>query len=272
MTYVKVNVNKPDSGVGAGGDKKDIITLFDFEDVLSFPARDSKGIVISGDITLNPGAYMIKIYGTQDTIKASVASEGDPDKKGYIHTLEFQHPGSEQEIEEFLQNWHNKNIGAVIERCSENHKKQYGTPCAPLQLTVASDDSKDSNNSTLTLKSTQKSQFRPAIYEGALSYDTVKGTVPANDTSPTVAAGEGEYQLTTGTVSSVNITTLDNAVDGNVYKLLGSGGTYPSTIDDGDDFLLKNGTTWTAASGAWITFKAFKDGSSTFKFIELSRS
>ncbi len=96
-------------------------------------------------------------------------------------------------------------------------------------------------------------------------------TPSADATSVNVSTGEGRYQLTTGSASAVNITTLTNAVVGGKYTLLGSGGTYPSTIDSGDDFILANGTTWTAISGAEITFEAIKDGASTWKFIERSR-
>jgi hypothetical protein len=56
-----------------------------------------------------------------------------------------------------------------------------------------------------------------------------------------------------------------------VFTLLGSGGSYPSTIPTGNDFILASGTTWTALANAHITFKAFKDGGATYKFIEQSR-
>ncbi|MCX6270507.1 MAG: hypothetical protein NTU44_04665 [Bacteroidetes bacterium] len=67
------------------------------------------------------------------------------------------------------------------------------------------------------------------------------------------------------------ITALNNPVDGYVYTLLGSGGTYPGTIATGGNFILASGTGWTATAGAKLQLKAFKDGASTFKFIELSR-
>jgi hypothetical protein len=51
---------------------------------------------------------------------------------------------------------------------------------------------------------------------------------------------------------------------------VGSGGAFPSEIT-GTDFLLASGTAWSAIAGAEITFKAFKSGSSAWKFIEMSR-
>jgi len=52
---------------------------------------------------------------------------------------------------------------------------------------------------------------------------------------------------------------------------VGSGGTYPTTITKENDFLLANGTTWTALAGSEITFQAFKSDTDAWKFLELSR-
>lgn len=270
MSYVKVNVNKPGDNKGVGGDKKAMIIVFDFDDVATMPARDSKGIVITGNLAFNSGAYMSKVYATQNTIKAMVDSEGDPDAKGIIQTVEFDHPGDAVAIREFRANWMNKNIGIIIEKCSDTTKSLYGTPCAPLQMVFKAEDDKDKNKTTFTFKSTQKGPD-VADYQGTTTFDAVMGTPAADATSINVAAGEGRYQLTDGSAAAVNITTMTNAVVGGKYTLLGSGGTYPSTIDKGDDFILADGTTWTALAGAEITFEAFKSDTAAWKFIERSR-
>ncbi len=220
---------------------------------------------------MNAGAYMISLYCTPSTVDLQQNTEGEADSRGVIQSLVFDHPGSEVEIEEFLLNWNNRNIGAIVQYCSTGRKRQAGTLCAPLQLEAASQDNKDANKSTITLKSSQKSPYRIAEYEGTMTLDTVKGTAPANATYVDVDNGEGEYQLTDGSSSSATITTLANAVDGKVYTLLGSGGSWPSTIT-GDDFVLKSGTAWNASAGATITFRAFKDGASSFKYFEQSRT
>lgn len=270
MSYVKLNVTKSADNAGSGGDKKDKIILFDWEDVATMPSRDSKGIVITGDLVFNPGAYMIKIYATQKTIKANADSEGDPDAKGIIQTVEFEHPGDANALREFRNYWMNRNVGILIERCSSTKKNLYGAQCAPLQMVFKAEDDSDKIKTTFTFKSTQKGPDI-ADYQGTTTFDTVMGTPAADATSINVAAGEGRYQLTDGSVAAVNITTMTNAVVGGKYTLLGSGGTYPSTIDKGDDFILTDGTTWTALAGAEITFEAFKSDTSAWKFIERSR-
>jgi hypothetical protein len=270
MSYVKVNVLKSAENSGVGGDKKDKILVIDCDDILTMPARDSKGIVIIGNIAFNPGAYMSKIYATQATIKAGADSEGEPDAKGVTQTVEFDHPGDAVAIREFRANWMNKNVIIIIERCSSTAKNLYGTLCAPLQMVFKAEDDKDKNKTGFTFKSTQKGPD-VADYQGTITLEAVMGTPAADATTVNVAAGEGRYQLTTGSAAAVNITTMTNPVVGGKYTLLGSGGTYPSTIDDGDDFILATGTTWTAISGAEITVEAFKDGAATWKFIERSR-
>lgn len=267
--YVKVDVAKPGDNKGVGGDKKDKIIIIDVDDIATMPGRDASGIVISGNISMNSGAYMTKVYGTQNTIKAGADSEGEPDAKGITQTVEFDHPGDSQEIREFRANWMNKNVLIIVERCSSSIKNLYGTPCAPLQMVFKAEDDKDKNKTTFTFKSTQKGPD-VAIYQGTLTLSSPVATVAANATQVNLASGPGRYQLTNGTSAAATITTCSNAVDGMVFTLVGSGGTYPSTIT-GTDFLLSGGTAWNAISGAEITFRAFLSGASAWKFIELSR-
>jgi hypothetical protein len=267
--YVKVDVTKPGDNKGVGGDKKANVLVFDWDDVLTNPPRDDKGIVITGNLVFKAGSYMSKIYATQSTIKAGADSEGDPDAKGITQSVEFEHPGSSSQIREFRANWMNKNIGIIIERCSSTEKSLYGTPCAPLQMVFKAEDDKDKNKTTFTFKSTQKGPDI-ADYQGTITFSTVAGTAAANATSVDLANGQGEYQLTNGTAAVATITTCTNAVNGGKYTFLGSGGTYPSKIS-GTDFVLSNGTEWNAISGSRITFQAFKSGANAWKFIELSR-
>lgn len=269
MSYVKINVLKPGDNKGVGGDKKDKIIVFDWDDVLTMPARDSKGIIITGNIAFNPGAYMAKIYATQSTIKAGADSEGDPDAKGITQSVDFEHPGDSVEIREFRANWMNKNIGIIIEKCSSSQKNLYGTPCSPLQMVFKSESDKDKNKTTFTFKSLQKGPD-VADYQGTTTFDAVKATIAADATTINLTPGEGRYQLTVGSAAVVEITTCSNPVAGLKFTLIGSGGTYPPSIT-GDDFVLANGTAWSGITAAEITFEAFKDGAATWKFIERSR-
>jgi len=269
--YVKVDVSKPANNKGAGGNKKDIIIPFDFSDVLTFPSRDSKGIVINNNIVMKPGKYMVQLYATLPSIKPSANSEGDPDASAIIQQVEFEHPGDEAEIREFRSNWLNVDCGIIIQRADGTVKNLYGAPDSPLRMEFKHADDDKSNKNTFTFKSIVKGKD-VAIYNGTLTLASVMGTQVAAAATIDVAAGEGQYQLTSGSSAVVPITGLTNAVDGLVYTLLGSGGSYPPTIATAGNFILANGTQYTALAGSQITFKAFKDGASSFKFIELSRA
>lgn len=271
MTYVKVSVLKPGNNAGVGGDKKSLITFFDFDDVQTYPTRDSKGVVMTNNIVLKEGAYMIQVYASTKSIKITHETEGEEDARGILQGLEFAHPGSENAIEEFLTNWMNRDIGCIVENCSTNKKRQLGTPCAPLVLEAASEDSDAMNKSTLTLKSKNKSAYRAADYQGTITFSDVTDTVDADASKIDLSAGEGRYQLTDNTAAT-EITTCTNATNGMVFTLLGSGGDNPATITKANDFILAGGTTWTGIAGATITFKAFKSDASAWKFIEVSRS
>ena len=275
MAYVKTSVDKPGLNKGAGGDKLEKIVFFDMDDLLvanTYPARDSKGVIIAGNIAFKPATYMITIYATSSSVKVSSNSEGEQDAEGFMHDISFDHPGNEQAIREFKQNWLSRNVGIIVQHCSSNKKDLLGTPCSPLRGSVKFEDDKDKTKTTFTFKSALKCPYDIADYQGTMQFDTVRATVAANAVSVDLTNGEGQYQLTTGTVSAVVINAATNAADGMTFTLLGSGGTYPSTIATGGVYELQNGTTWSALANASITFHVFKNGSSTFKYIEVSRT
>ena len=272
MTYVKTSVPKPGDNKGVGADKRDLITLIDWADVADDRiVRDSKGITIPSTINMKTACYMIQLYGTVTTMKSEIASEGDPDGKAMIQTVSFKHPGSSVAVREFRYNYLNKNLGLIIQRGSSTEKTLYGDKYAPLQMEVKHTDDEKSNAVEFTFKSLVKGPDA-ADYLGTITLESPVATVAADATTVGLSTGEGEYQLTDGTAAQATLTTCTSPVDGLVFTLLGSGGSHPSKILTGSDFLLSCGTTWNALSGAKITFKGFKDGSATYKFIELSRS
>lgn len=270
MTYVKTNVLKSGLNPGSGGDKKDKVTFFLFDEVKTY-SRDAAGVLVP-QIVMKDGKYMIQVYGTVSSMSGKLTSEGDEDAEGFMHEFQFSHPGDAQAIMEFIQNWTSQNIGAIVEKCTSSTMKQYGTPCAPLKLTVAGEDTKDANKQVLTFKTSQKCPFVIGTYEGTLTLEEPVATVVADTDAIDLSSGSGQYQLTSGTSSPLEIESINNASDGIIFTLLGSGGTHPSSLSSGsDDFILSSGVTWTALAGTWITFKVKKTGASDYKAIELSR-
>lgn len=270
MSYTKIDLTKPTvQSPGKGGNKKDQVIFIDVDDLTSEAARDSKGVLITGNHVFKAGTYAIKVYGTIDTLAGKMTSEGDIDAEGFKGEYIFAHPGSTLEKLEFESAWINKNIILIQENCSDGTMKQYGSKCAPMRMKIEATDDKDNNKSMFTFTSSVKGP-NVAIYQGTITYATPVDTVDADDTSIDLTAGAGEYQLTDNTVATV-ITTCTNAVHGMVFTLLGSGGTNPASITKANDFVLVDGTTWNGLANAKITFKAFKSDAAAWKFFELSR-
>ena len=134
MTYVKASVLKTNNNAGRPLSFMDRVVLFDWNDVLTVPARDANGILVSGNLVMKPGAPAIEMYVTPKTLKVYDTSEGDPDKKGFIQHLEFEHPGDELAYAEFAENAINVNFGAIVRRCDGSNSRLLGTPCCPLQF------------------------------------------------------------------------------------------------------------------------------------------
>lgn len=134
--YTKVSVLKPvdNNNPGRPVSFKDRVVLFEWDDVLTVPPRDASGVLISLPLVMKPGKTAIEMYVTPKTLKAYDTSEGDPDKKGYIQHLEFEHPGDELTYAEFSENMINKNLGAIVMKWDGTNKRMLGTPGCPLQF------------------------------------------------------------------------------------------------------------------------------------------
>lgn len=134
MSFVKVSVLKTNDNAGRPVAQKDRIILFEWDDVLTVPERDASGVLIAGDLVMKPGCYAIEIYATPKTMKAWDVSSGDPDKKGFIHHLEFEHPGDELTYAEFAENWLNKNVGSITQKWDGTRKRMLGSKGCPMQF------------------------------------------------------------------------------------------------------------------------------------------
>jgi len=267
-SYVPINVMKPakDAGVSNNTDK---ITIFDWDDVIGGFQRDEKGVVIPGSLVLKSGAYMIQYYSTRTKTSPSMANEGDADSISYKHNVDTMHPGDSKDILELIQNWTNVNAGVIVQKCNGGSTRLYGDPCHPLQLKATGQDD-GVRGQQLLWEGVGTVSKVPAIYQGNLTLESPLATIAADDVTPSVSLGAGQYQLSENT-GATEVTSLDNAEDEEIYTLLGSGGANPSSITAANSFMLKNGITWNANAGSQLTVKAYKNGAASFAFIELGR-
>ena len=147
-----VSVPKSGSNPGMPRGKKNIVIIFDMDKASM--TRDEKGVTVSA-LTLPQDVTPIGIFVDQKSIDAGDEVEGDAYARGFIHHVNFDHPGTELAIAEFKANNVNANLGAIVMGCdaSETTAKVYGTPCAPLTMQAANEqDTSEAHNNHFELK------------------------------------------------------------------------------------------------------------------------
>ena len=150
--YSMVSVPKVGSNPGMPRGKKNIVIIFDFDKAKM--ERDEKGVKVTS-LTMVGGAKPVGIFANQVSIDGGDEVEGDAYSRGFIHHLNFDHPGTELEIAEFKANNVNGNLGAIVLGCdaSETTAKVYGTPCAPLTMSQAQEnDTNEAHNNHFELR------------------------------------------------------------------------------------------------------------------------
>lgn len=151
--YAFISVPRESNNAGRATGKKGYIVLFRWDDVATF-TKDEKGVLVTA-FALQADKKPIGVYATQSTINIYDTAEGDDDARGFIHHVDFEHPGSEVEFKEFLNNNVNENLGAIVINCAGEDCKIAGTPCTPLRISTAEgQDNKEANKTTIKMAST----------------------------------------------------------------------------------------------------------------------
>jgi len=267
------NINSKGAGSGAAAPSAPNVTFIKSDDVLNpeMP-RDSKGVLILGDIVPKPGAKMFTIYLTPSKQVKNYTSEGDEDMETIKQKFEGWHPGDDLDINEFVQN--NLGVGYFIiaDNCVDQHKRVYGTKCSPMKLNVEQTSDNSGRGIKLVFEQKIGTSKVPAFYNGNMVYAEPTAT---DETIDLTVANGNTFQLAADAAgASISIATTDR-VTGDVVTLIGGGGADPSTLANGAStaatVILKAGTTWTALENATITFEVIDDGTDTF-LIERARS
>lgn len=169
MSYTMVSVLKSDPNAGRPVSFNNNIILFKWDDVVIDPDRDDSGVLITGDLQLEAGAVAIEMYATPKTLKVYDTSEGDPDKKGFIQHLEFEHPGDGQAYAEFAENSINENWGAIVRVCDGTTTKTrlLGTKCCPLQFSHEGQNDSEAVTNVVKFESMLRGP-KIAHYQGAI--------------------------------------------------------------------------------------------------------
>ncbi|HLV52175.1 MAG TPA: hypothetical protein VKY44_09500 [Flavobacterium sp.] len=267
--YIPKSVTKPkgNKSPGASAPKEPNVTIVDVDDILSFPERDEKGVLMQGSFVMKPNANMIQVYMTPSKSKASFESEGDEDAQQFKHKFEGEHPGNELEIAEFVQNFTGRNVIIIYGSCSDTFRKVLGSKCAPLQLKPSLQDDNDARKHMLVFEQAAATGFVPGHYVGEI---VLGEPFAASSANLTIANNRLMQKLPASAAETdVTVASITAAAD-SVVTLIGSGGATPSVLEASANVLLKGGADWTALDGAVIHFKVFEGA--TKMLIELSRA
>lgn len=128
-------------------------------------------------------------------------------------------------------------------------------------------DDKDGRYTTLTFK--RSSVDLPLIYTGNPAV-TAATALAAGATDVAITAGSNTYTIPNGTSAAAiaSVSGLSKSDKGRYITLVGAGTDKPATIADGSTFVLEEGATWTAKTGASITFRVLD----TTTLVEVSRT
>lgn len=129
-------------------------------------------------------------------------------------------------------------------------------------------DDKDGRYTTFTFK--RSSVDLPLVYTGNPAI-TAATAIAAGATAIAITAGSNTYTIPNGTSAAAAIATvsgLSKSDKGRYITLVGAGTDKAATIADGSTFVLEEGATWTAKTGASITFRVLD----TTTLVEVSRT
>lgn len=169
--YSMISVPRKNNNAGRASGKKSYVYIFRWDDIKTF-SKDEKGVKVTA-FEFQEGKKPVAVYVTNSTINIYHTAEGDDDARGFIHHVDFDHPGSEVEWDEFVNNNVNENLGAIVINCSGDDCKIAGTPCTPLKMSTAEgQDNNESNKTTVNLASSLRGDTLGHI---------AKSLIPATD-------------------------------------------------------------------------------------------
>lgn len=244
-----------------------ILSEDQYDDTQAFPSRSGWE---RGNIPLKNGEYWHYIDAVIDSPEPKWSAEEGDIASTITNELPFILGGLEDSTRKLLETGVGEKFFIVWKICSTNDKFLGGNACKPLKLVSFDGGSTKDNTSTAVVFKNECGEIW-SKYVG--NTPTQAASTVAADATSIPLISNPQYQLTDGTIAVVNITTFSGTTDADINRIvtiLGSGGTYPSTITDVGDFLLIGGDTWTALANKQISFKIFKDGAATYKYVEIA--
>lgn len=241
-----------------------------FDDSQPFPSRINRQI---GNIPLKNGEYWHYIDAVLDSPEPKWSGQMGDVAATIKNELSYILGGMSDDVFDHLERGIGRGFYIVWQVCATGDYFIAGNACKPVRMTKfdgASD--KDKTATTVTFE----------VDCGEI-YSKYIGNTPSQpaavvvaDATTFVLTANSQYQLSSGIATAAAINAITGITDADVNRIitvLGSGGNHPSTISNtAVEFLLVAGAAWTSNAGSQISFKIFKDGAASYKFVEVAGS
>ncbi len=167
--YTQVSIPKNGDGAGVPIPKNPTIIVIDVNDIVTEPTRKVGDVSMVGEYELKEGAKAIGVYATPSTIEITEENSGDPDARGFMVGVTFEHPGNTKEIKNFTERYANRGVVILTRECNGDARiEAHGDKCNPLFLTTTRTATKDANKRQFVFKQEMNSPYVSGDYTGTL--------------------------------------------------------------------------------------------------------
>ncbi len=238
---------------------------------VAFPTANDLNLA---NIPIKAGEYWHYIETIRNTPEVkNTGSDGD-NVSEITNTLTLMAGGMADNLIRLLKTGIGEYFYPVWENCDTGERFIMGDGCQPSKLlSFEGGPGKEYTGYQIVFENKSNQLF--LHYQGTTPLQPAD-VVPVDATTITLTAND-TYQLQSGSAAAPTITGFTAVADSDVGRIVTIKGPnsipdFPPVIAAGNDFLLIDGADWTANANASISFKIFKDGAATFKFMEIADS
>jgi len=189
-------------------------------------------------------------------------------------TVTAQLEGVSRRTLQFLSELNGERVILFWENCDTGERYIAGSPCSGCMLVVVTSIGRQDDGFNGVILEFRGGQCPNPFYfyEGPIILDTPQ-LVASNATTFALTAAY-QYQLVENTSATV-LTDISGITDdevGRIIEIIGGGINFPTAINPGAKFILRNGVAWSGTQGSRISLLIVKTGPSTYAFFELNRA
>lgn len=205
-------------------------------------------------IPMLPGEYMHYFTAIDDTLSDNSKGEKGDITTNVTNTFALIMGGNKAALLNYVEQHAGGRFIIIYQLSSDSKNYILGNPIKPMILKgFERKNDKDSRSVSFNFES--KSFAQPNEYVGDIVRDAP--AIVAPDATALAITSKARYTTSNNTVATAisTVTGLASADKGRIIEITGVGGAHPTTIADGNTFVLIDGVTFTANAGSRIAFR-----------------